>query len=320
MNDSSEHRLGYGLSLDLGTMFKVAWRGRWRVISVAFAGAVLGATVSLAMKPVFRSQATLAPPATADDGGLIGLAGQLGGLGDLVGLDLGGRGNLDETLAFVTSRGFTVRFLRESQLEPLVFPDRWDRTRERWKSGGDLPLYGRVRDALSRTVATLTGDAPRPGPAHEGGPSDWDLVEQFEILRQVRRDKRTNIVTVSIAGRTAEATARLTNEFVAHANRQLRDRAIAESRRSIEYLSGRALDSQILAVNTALYRVLERELRTEMLASLHDDYALRVIDAAAPPKVRDSPRRTAITLASGFIGGFFGVLWIILRASRRREP
>lgn len=319
MHSSSEPSSERRMSVDMGRLVAVTWRERWRVLAVAATAAVVGAIWSLTMSPVFRAYALLAPPAKDQDGGLLGLAGQFAGMGELAGISLGGRSNLDETLAFVTSQGFTIRFLREAKLEPLVFPDRWDAARKAWKTGSELPLGDRLRNAVAGAAASLTGDPPPPAAAADGAPSDWELSERFEELRDIKRDKRTNIVNVAIAARTAADAARLTNEFVAQANRQLRERATTESRRAIDYLTSRVRDSQLVALNTALYRVMEQELRTEMLASLREDYALRVIDPARPPRIRDAPRRTAIVLASGVIGGFLGVLWVLVRASRRRE-
>jgi uncharacterized protein involved in exopolysaccharide biosynthesis len=50
-----------------------------------------------------------------------------------------------------------------------------------------------------------------------------------------------------------------------------------------------------------------------MLAKGEVEYAYRIVDRAAPPKLRESPKRTLIVLISGFFGSLFAILFVLIK-------
>jgi uncharacterized protein involved in exopolysaccharide biosynthesis len=66
-------------------------------------------------------------------------------------------------------------------------------------------------------------------------------------------------------------------------------------------------------MTATIYRMLEKELKTDMAVNLRDEFALKVIDPAVPPRTRSSPHRTAMTIAGFILGCFIGLLWAVWR-------
>jgi uncharacterized protein involved in exopolysaccharide biosynthesis len=306
---------------DLAGVLALVWNERRRILAVAFASAIVCAGISLTLRPVFKASALLAPASSSGEGaGLAGIMGQLAGLGSIAGVDigaqLGGKTSLDETLAYLSSRDFTLRLIRETHAEPVLFYERWDSTQQRWKSAGELGFWYRLKDAIGRASRAVTGDQPGAGAAAapDGGPSDWDLFERFDEIRTVVRDKKTSLVTVTISWRDPEVAAAWTNELVRMVNNRLREHALRDSKRNVDYLTQRLETTHEAEMTTTIYRLLERELKTDMAVNLREEFALQVIDPAVAPRTRSSPHRTAMTIAGFLLGGFLGLLWVLQRS------
>jgi len=244
--------------------------------------------LAFALKPMYRSEVVVSP--AEGSSGLGELGGQLGGLASLAGINIGGGGGKksDEALEFLRSRTFTAGFIQRHALMPILFAKKWDSGRNQWRDAGDAP-----------TIA-------------EGV---WKFSKN---VRQIAEDKRTGIVTVSVIWRDRVAAAEWANWLIAEADKALRDRAIAEQSRSLEYLKSEAAQTSTVEIGTAISKLTETELKNAMAARTRDAYAFKVIDPAvvADPKDHDSPNKPLIiVLGAGF--GF--VVGIIMAAVRQRR-
>jgi uncharacterized protein involved in exopolysaccharide biosynthesis len=93
----------------------------------------------------------------------------------------------------------------------------------------------------------------------------------------------------------------------------LRDRAIDEAERNVKFLQGEMARTDVVSMQQSVGRILETEMQKYMLAKGEVEYAYRIVDRAAPPKLRESPRRTLIVLISAFFGGVFAAFLVALR-------
>jgi uncharacterized protein involved in exopolysaccharide biosynthesis len=64
---------------------------------------------------------------------------------------------------------------------------------------------------------------------------------------------------------------------------------------------------------------LEKELQKLMLARGNKEFAYRVIDSAQVPKDRSKPHRTLLVVFSILLGGFIGVVTVLVRHSFNKE-
>jgi uncharacterized protein involved in exopolysaccharide biosynthesis len=158
------------------------------------------------------------------------------------------------------------------------------------------------------------------GPAKDHN-SDWFAVERFrKTILDIHEDKLKGTTTVAIEWRDPAAAARWANDFVALANELLRNRAIKESSRNVEYLNKQLAATNVVELQRVLYGLVESETKSLMLANGREQYAFTVVDAAVAPETRVSPRRTLMVISGLFIGGFVGSLFVWIRQTFRRRP
>lgn len=269
--------------LSLTDLVSVLWaRKRWVLITTA-AVTALAATYAFLSTPVYRAEVLVQPVTDRSAGSMINdLMGQAGGLASLVGLSGLGEGEQNIAVPLVTSDHFLERFILDEQLLPRLFENRWDAQRKQWRNPHKAPTIARGIKLLQRKVIG------------------------------VREDRRRKLVTLTVEWRDRDEAAKWANELVKRVNDETRARVIEDARRSKIYLDRELAKTTIVELQRAINRLTEAQIKTEMMASVRDDYSLRVIDQARVPDEDDfvQPRRLLL-IAGGFI---FGVALGILLA------
>jgi uncharacterized protein involved in exopolysaccharide biosynthesis len=256
----------------------------WLIVVLVVGACTLAAIAyALWLRPVYRSEVVLIPAAATDEAGsLASLAGRFGGLASMVGLELPAGSTKEESIATLRSRDFTEQFIVERSLLPVLYEKRWDATQGAWKPGVRQPTIG-------------------------------DAVKAFdERIRSVNEDRRTGLVTLAIEWHDPKLAAEWANDMVSQLNERMRNRALAESKRSIEYLDQELGRTDVVELRQALFRLKESQVKQIMLASIRTDFAFRVIDPAKPsdPDKRVRPRRSFIALAGMGLGLALAVLLV----------
>jgi hypothetical protein len=234
----------------------------------------------------------VALPRGSDRSALLSSLGQLGGLAAIAGLGSGESGQRAEAIQMLQSQVLARDFIRDNNLLPVLYRADWDEARHAWK--------GRER--------TLN-----------------DAVELFDHkVRSVVEDRRTGLVTVRVTWREPVQAANWANELVRRANDILRVRAVTRAQGAIDYLKREARAAETIEVQQALYRLMEDQYKTLLLANVSNDYAFSVIDPAVAPDLRHYvfPRRSLFTFAGLFFGMVLALLVGFFDAARRsaRSP
>lgn len=264
---------------------------RHLVLGIAIFVTALVSVYAWVASPVYRSE-VLAIPVEREGsaGGLSQLAGKFGGIATLSGIDLSNDSGRDETLAILQSNEFLSRFIREKNLIPVLFQDRWDEKSQDWRDPTEVPTINEaVRIFSTRVMSVVEEDG--------------------------------NLVRIRVDWYDPALAAEWANDLVARLNDTMRELARARAARSIEYLNKELEKQAIVEVREAVNRLLESQVKSAMIASVNEDYSLRVIDPAVPAD-RDRfirPQRLLL-LVAGILAGFsLGVVAAVVASARSRK-
>lgn len=297
---------------------------RWRLIAaVSFAFAALAAIASMLMRPVFVASTTFTSqfrPLGASAGGLAGLAGRLG-----LSVDPASAAMSPDFLASVVQS----RTILESAVQASYqLPVRTDEPAtgtlaEWWDIQAENP-----QERLNRAVEALAGRLT------------------------VRVDIPTGIVTLSVRDRSPVVAAAIANRMVALLDAFNLERRQSQSREARRFASERLVpaeselrtaeaahlrflqanrnfrESSVLAfeenrlqrmvqLKQEIYATLIREFEEARIAEVRDTPLLTVIDSAAPPDKRFSPRRKRMVVLAALAGMALSILWIYGQAYLR---
>lgn len=231
---------------------------------------------------VTLSPVTDEPSGSPRLGEVSALASQFG-MGGLAGSWGGKRA---ESLALLQSEWLTERYIQQNQLLPVLFAERWNAQTGTWRATDPDKI-----------------------------PELWDGNLAFRKIRQVAEDQKTGLVKLTITWTDPKTAARWANDLVKMANDEARARAISEAQRNIAYLDQQAAKTTVSELRQAIYQLLEDEMKQEMLARGNDEYALRVVDPAVPPRKPSTPG-LAVWGSAGVAGGLLlSVILTLLKAS-----
>lgn len=266
-------------TINLVECWRVLVSYRKLIAAVTIAGIAFSLFTAWHMTPMYRAQVLLAPVLN-ENRGLSGPMGQLGELAALAGYNFREEdNNVAEAIAALNSRSLSVAFLREEDIVRAMFPERWDAEQQDWRS--DF-----------------------------GSPSDWDVFRKFENIRMTNVDRGSGLITLTLEWKDPELAAQWANSLVKRVNDRLRQEAITESEKSIEYLKEQLAATGVVEVQQAIYRLIEAQTKKKMLASTREEYAFKVIDPAVAPSRNApvGPQRSSLVISGIVFGLMAGVL------------
>ncbi len=279
--------------IDLLEYWHVIWKKRKLILGASFMAAVLAAGISLMMPNIYRAEALLAPVGGEESkGGLSSVLGGLGGIASLAGVSLGGGGSVEQNIAVLKSREFIWGFVKDEKLMPILFEDDWDSEAKLWLAEDE-----------------------------EDQPSLWDawrLLIEDEMLN-INLDKDSGLVHLSVDWEDPELAASWVKKLVHRVNTYLREQAIQQSKRKLQYLNDELSKTKIAENRQALFELISTEQKQAMLANTQQDFAFRVIDPAVEPDKKIKPKRSIIAIVSAFVVGFLAVVFVFIQEGLRKR-
>lgn len=280
-----------GRGVTLPDLLVLLWKRRLLLITAILVGVGSGGILALVSTPIYRSEVLLQPViADSMSGDRFGGLEQLGSLGSLMGLSGNSTDPIQAAIAVLESREFTISFIKDRNLLPVLFASKWDAARKKWRTGKKVP-------------------------------SLLDGYEMFrKRIRSVKLDRSTKLITLAIEWKDPDLAAEWANEMVLRANLQLRKEAMEEATRNISFLRRQLNSEEVTAIREAAARVVETELRRRMMAEAKEQYAFKVLDRAISPERPDRPRLLlllAVGALMGFATGALGL--VVIEASNQRR-
>ncbi len=297
--------------IDLRELFAAIWKGKWIIIATTFVFAVASVIYALSLPNIYKADALLAPAESSNGGGLSKMAGQLGGLAALAGVNLGGGESSQTDLAVqvMKSRQFVDSFINKHDLlVPLMAAKEWDLANNRLII--DDELYEQSTGEWLREPEGLRGAKPTAQEAFE--------VFNKEVLN-VNQDKESGLYTVSVKHYSPYVAQQWVNWLIEDINKVMRERTISESSQNLDYLNTQLQKTAVADMQSTFYSLIEEQTKSLMLAEVQEEFVFKVVDPAVVPELKDSPKRALICVLGIMLGGMLGVAIVLVRFAFRKE-
>jgi len=290
--------------IDLAELWRAIWHGKLTIIVISFIFAVASIAFALSRPDIYKATVLLSPASSEGAGGLGALAGQLGGLASLAGVSLGGGGS-DKTalsLEIIKSRAFLENFItKHDLLVPLMASKKWDRKENKLIIDNDI--YDEKNNRWVRDVSYPKTAKPSP----------WEAYQELLKLISSEQDLTTSLVTMDIEFYSPEIAKKWLVWLVADMNNFMREQDEKEAQTSIDYLTRQLEKTDLSAMKTVFYQLIEEQTKNMMLTKVTSEYILKTIDPAQVPDEHEKPNRALIVILGAILGGILSVLIVFIR-------
>ncbi|ELB2133744.1 Wzz/FepE/Etk N-terminal domain-containing protein [Vibrio parahaemolyticus] len=290
--------------IDLRELFKALWKGKWIIIATTFIFAIGSVLYALSLPNIYKADALLAPAESSNGGGLSKMAGQLGGLAALAGVNLGGSESSQTELAVqvMKSRQFIEVFIKKHNLlVPLMAAKGWDLANN--KLIVDEELYNPSTGEWLRKPSGLRGATPTAQEAFD--------VFRREILN-ISQDKDSGLYTISVKHYSPYVAQQWVNWLIEDINKVMRERTIAETSQNLTYLNTQLQKTSVADMQSTFYKLIEEQTKSLMLAEVQEEFVFKVVDPAIAPELKDSPSRAVICIVGIFLGAALSMVGVLL--------
>ncbi len=293
----------------LRELFSIVWKGKWTIIFVTFLFGVASIVYALHKPNIYTSEVLLAPTESEQSGGLSALAGQFGGLASLAGVNLASQNTNKSQLALevLVSRRFTSDFIQKHNILPeLMAIKSWDLMNN--KVVYDEEIYNFESRKWLREV-----EAP-----YKAKPSMQEAYKEFSKIFSATLNSETGMVTLSIEHISPYIAQQWAKWLVEDINQEMKERDVLEANRSTDFLTKQIEKTHIADIRTILYKLIEEQAKTIMLANVRDEYVFKTIDPALVSEEKSKPKRALIVILGVFLGGMLSVLFLLLKHALRK--
>ncbi|MGR5306681.1 Wzz/FepE/Etk N-terminal domain-containing protein [Vibrio mediterranei] len=290
--------------IDLKELFLALWKGKWVILATTFVFAVGAVIFAISQPNTYKADTLLAPAESSGQGGLAKVAGQLGGLAALAGVNLGGGESSQTELAVqvMKSRQFVDHFIKKHDLlVPIMAVKEWDANSNTLVLNDEM--YDESNNKWLREPKGLRGAEPSAQEAY-----DVFIKNMFSVIQ----DKESGLYTVSIEHFSPFLAQQWTTWLVEDINKVMRDRVIAESTQNLEYLAEQLTKTSVAEMQNAFYKIMEEQTKSLMLAEVQDEFIFKVVDPAVVPELKAGPKRSLICILGTLLGGMLGVMMALI--------
>jgi uncharacterized protein involved in exopolysaccharide biosynthesis len=276
--------------ISIAEICAVLWKSKWLLITVSVGAALLAFGVAQILPVKYDAVIVVSPVSSQSGssklGALSDVASSLGGLGSLLGFSASGGEQKAESIATLQSEALTESFIKRNDLLPILYESKWN----------------------ARTMTWNTTDPKKL-------PTLWKANRMFsQSIRGITENAKTGLVTLTISWKDPNQAASWANGLVKLANDYLRGRAIQRSERNIEYLTAQAAKANDVQLRTAIFELMQNEIKTEMVSRGNDEYAIKVIDPAAVPEKPASPQPLLLSISAAIAAFVICSLVVVVRS------
>jgi len=290
--------------IDLAEVWRAIWSGKLTIMVISVIFAIASIVFALSKPDIYKASVLLSPASSEGRGGMGALVGQFGGLASLAGVSLGG-GGTDKTalaLEIIKSRAFLETFITKHELlVQLIAGESWNRVNEQLII--DNEIYDESNKEWVREVSYPKTTNPSP----------WEAYQELLKLISVSQDQTTSLVAIDIEFYSPKIAKQWLIWLVTDVNDFMREQDEKEAQASIDYLTNQLEKTEISAMETVFYQLIEEQTKNMMLTKVSPEYVLKTIDPAQVPDIKAGPKRALIVVFGMILGGMISMLIVLIR-------
>ena len=301
MSASTEKSLeddSYKDEITLRELISVLWGGRILIFCFTTVVAIASIIISLSITNVYTSESVLVNRDKQDSP-----MSNFSGLASLAGVDLSAQGaSLNKVMGIIESREFVKHLITFDNVLPslmaaqsfnantkeIIFDDEiYNHETKSW-----------VRDApANRSVV----------------PSYIEAHKEYSEMISMTKDRLTGHVSLKVEHVSPIFAKEFLSLVINEANNVQRNIDVDSSTKALLYLRDQLSRTPQVEIRDSISKLIENQLETQMMASIHDDYVLMTLEPPFIPERKSGPIRSLIVILSTLVGGLLSAGIVLVR-------
>ena len=292
--------------ISLSGILSIIWKEKLLVLFLTSIFSICSIIYALSLPNIYMSSSILSINDSQNNSSrLSGISGQYGDLASIAGIDLPSGGSNDKAslaIEIVLSRELVKNLLTKDNILPVLMATKsYDSVNK--KIIYDTKIYDDKRGVWVR----------KPIEGYQVIPSYLEAHKEYLKIVDIVKDKKTNFITIRVRHQSPYFSEYLLSSIIKELNEKVRLADLEEASSSLNYLKSIQKDTNIQGIKTSIGNLIEGKIKSQMLASINQDYMLRPIDPPYIPEMRFSPSRSMIVIFISFLGGFLSILIVLIR-------
>ena len=301
MSASTEKSLeddSYKDEITLRELISVLWGGRILIFCFTTAVAIASIIISLSITNVYTSESVLVNRDKQDSP-----MSNFSGLASLAGVDLSAQGaSLNKVMGIIESREFVKHLITFDNVLPSLMAAQSYNANTR-EIIFDDEIYNHetkswVRDApANRSVV----------------PSYIEAHKEYSEMISMTKDRLTGHVSLKVEHVSPIFAKEFLSLVINEANNVQRNIDVDSSTKALLYLRDQLSKTPQVEIRDSISKLIENQLETQMMASIHDDYVLMTLEPPFIPERKSGPIRSLIVILSTLVGGLLSAGIVLVR-------
>lgn len=284
--------------ISLREIVSVLWNGKLIISAITTLFAVTSIIVSLSLTNYYTSESLLISRDKQESG-----MSSLSGLASIAGVDLSSQGaSLNKVIDIIQSREFVKRLITYDDVLPSIMAAKSYDTSTK-KLSFDPELY-------NESSKTWVRDAPVN---RDVVPSYIETHKEYSELLSITKDRLTGHVTIKIEHISPVFAYDFLSLVIQEANDVYREIDIDGANKALTYLNQELSGSPQVELKKSITNLMENQLETKMMASIHNDYVLMTLEPPFIPERKSGPVRSLIVILSTISGGLLSFMVVLFR-------
>ena len=286
--------------INLRELFNVIWEGKKLIIVITTFIAISSVVYSLMLPNYYSSESILVPRDSNNSNSL----SQYSGLASLAGISLPNSSNSSvfEVMQTIQSREFVKHLVTfEDVLPSIIAAKSYDPASQELYLDPDI--YDVKTKTWIREISKNKAVEPSYLEAHK---------EYLEML-SISQDKQTKLISMKIEHISPIFAKDLLDLIIRETNHLLRTVDIESSNKALSYLKTELSQTLLVEIKESINQLIKAQLETRMMASIHEDYSLILLEPPFIPEDKSRPGRALIVIILTMLGGMFSLMMVLFR-------
>ena len=288
--------------LDIYEIFSELYKQKFFIFIISLTFGFAGLFYSLQLDNIYRSTSVLSINLSSENQSSA-LSSRLGGIASLAGFSIGSSGGQDQTqlaIATIKSKDFLNSLIQKENILPMlmavsdydvannkIFFDKkiYDDSLKKWTRESNYPLLSK--------------------------PNYIEAHQKYIDLLNINFDSDTGLIYLSFDHISPIFAKDFLLLIIDEINIQGKKKDIIESTNALNYLNEVNANILNVEVKSSISSLIESQLEKKMLASIKDEYVLKIVDSPFIPIQKHKPSRIIILIVSIFMGVIFSTFYVL---------